>query len=1011
MVQADEYKTSVSLFATRVEGVLATIESSSYTVLQSHINLLRLVVTFIQRELVKQSGDDIDPSAVFNIDTELHKIQGLALQLIVEDDTLKNPEERKNAKVNNVLSSLKALKGLINLAQLKVTLVDSIVIALDVLNKASLIKPKLNITDPDAQSEKLLAGFLDYCKSFADFTEGGFNLNIDFAKASSNDGKRISSVFSTLYSNILKGADQLSDFQNIQKILELLKKVAKSSKVEMLISSGGLDAGPKFMTQIDTEIIKIIYNGPDSVSFKNSIKVELAEPKEGEVLGEGLLGLVLAGTVKGKPAAFKTVDLSVTDKMSPEGRSELISELKILWAQFNHKNVLDLVGVSLTNNNLLIALEKMDASLHDVLYGKLEQELFPAAIAQISLDLASGLKFLHTNAVIHSALHPHNVLLSGFTKDGKIALNRLTVKLTDFGTKLLKRDLEAVALESNPELGKRVEGYQIYKAPEVLVDGKYTYASDVYALALVLWEVGQPGEKPFAGVSDLQSAVVEGKERPSVEAGKLTQWMQGLVYKAWAHEPWLRPTSAELQREIKKGKMKDEQAIQQRFEAQRGFGAGANMKPMRAQKVMRNLTFNQAQNGNNRKSGSRLSRMRRTIQSDHIRASSMSRNSVVLQKQKFGFLEEVDENSDPEVGIKIVRAMRFFVKDAELQVRAIVGIRKILSIPGREDVLARMGAGLAVLTAMDAHPGEVAVLEPACGAIANLCESPDVSEAMMRHGALQKVVKAMKDHSKDEMVIGEALAALSNLHSGELQRMEFLLENEAPDLIINALKTFPNSARVQSEGFAAVAYLQTGFYECKVPTKKLETAMKKKFRKKKIKFQDFYNRKAGDLIRAGMKKHSKDMSVQIEGCTALQALSVGFQSRKKALIGKKVVELVNNALLEFGDEPAMCEAAFSYLASFSKISSCHKDIIKLGLYKDVVAALREYTEEEDENLQFQGVMTLHGLAWHDKKSSKILKKYGGIEAGVRVKALYPENTVLTKKGAELATLVLRKGYI
>lgn len=91
----------------------------------------------------------------------------------------------------------------------------------------------------------------------------------------------------------------------------------------------------------------------------------------------------------------------------------------------------------------------------------------------------------------------------------------------------------------------------------------------------------------------------------------------------------------------------------------------------------------------------------------------MSRTSVVLQKQKFGFLDDITSESPIDIGVKVVKSMRFFVNDAELQLRGIGAFRTLLSgAMEDQEMLMRMGAGQAILTAMKAHPAEAAVQEP-----------------------------------------------------------------------------------------------------------------------------------------------------------------------------------------------------------------------------------------------------------------------------------------------------------
>ena len=75
-------------------------------------------------------------------------------------------------------------------------------------------------------------------------------------------------------------------------------------------------------------------------------------------------------------------------------------------------------------------------------------------------------------------------------------------------------------------------------------------------------------------------------------------------------------------------------------------------------------------------SGSRLSRVRVSVQKPTNRPSSQARTSVVLQKQRFTFLDNVTEHTPTDVAVKIMKAMKFYSADAELQAQGFVRIRR-----------------------------------------------------------------------------------------------------------------------------------------------------------------------------------------------------------------------------------------------------------------------------------------------------------------------------------------------
>jgi hypothetical protein len=96
---------------------------------------------------------------------------------------------------------------------------------------------------------------------------------------------------------------------------------------------------------------------------------------------------------------------------------------------------------------------------------------------------AAGLDAAHRVGLVHRDVKPGNLLLSG---DGR-------VKVTDFG-------IAHVAGSAPITAPGIVMGTALYMAPERIVGGPGTPASDLYSLGIVMWEclVGRP---PFRGTS------------------------------------------------------------------------------------------------------------------------------------------------------------------------------------------------------------------------------------------------------------------------------------------------------------------------------------------------------------------------------------------------------------------------------------------------------------------------------------------------------------------------------
>ena len=115
-----------------------------------------------------------------------------------------------------------------------------------------------------------------------------------------------------------------------------------------------------------------------------------------------------------------------------------------------------------------------------------ETPLFSARIARrvamaanLALQLANGMAYLHRNRIVHRDLKPENVLVQ------QIDVDEVQVKVADFG---LSRDIDDVS-GSALTCTNGVKGTPTYMSPEQWRRGSVTDKADVYAYGLVLLEL------------------------------------------------------------------------------------------------------------------------------------------------------------------------------------------------------------------------------------------------------------------------------------------------------------------------------------------------------------------------------------------------------------------------------------------------------------------------------------------------------------------------------------------
>lgn len=96
--------------------------------------------------------------------------------------------------------------------------------------------------------------------------------------------------------------------------------------------------------------------------------------------------------------------------------------------------------------------------------------------SMIVFQITQGLYFLHSNAIIHRDLKPDNVLISSF--------DPFHIKITDFG--LAKKTNRNCLLTHE---ASSYVGSFLYSAPEQLEQKLFSYASDVYSLGIIMFEI------------------------------------------------------------------------------------------------------------------------------------------------------------------------------------------------------------------------------------------------------------------------------------------------------------------------------------------------------------------------------------------------------------------------------------------------------------------------------------------------------------------------------------------
>ncbi|KAL7748114.1 hypothetical protein RI367_006470 [Sorochytrium milnesiophthora] len=213
-----------------------------------------------------------------------------------------------------------------------------------------------------------------------------------------------------------------------------------------------------------------------------------------------------------------------------------------LMQRSRHRNIVECIGVYLTEAEIWVVMECMDGgSLADVI---MESPLPDAVAAYVAHEILQGLEYLHSQHRIHRDIRSDVILLT----------QRGEVKLADFGYCLELPNAQATVTD--------VVGTPYWMAPEVVAGARYNCKADVWSFGVVLMEMLEQ-EYPYAdlevdavlaairtqGVPQLRGRPVSTDLEGQEDDGQ-TVWVSTQCLEVWTHATQMNPqdrwTAAQL---------------------------------------------------------------------------------------------------------------------------------------------------------------------------------------------------------------------------------------------------------------------------------------------------------------------------------------------------------------------------------------------------------------------------------------------------------------------------------
>ncbi|XP_038895039.1 G-type lectin S-receptor-like serine/threonine-protein kinase At4g27290 isoform X2 [Benincasa hispida] len=190
-------------------------------------------------------------------------------------------------------------------------------------------------------------------------------------------------------------------------------------------------------------------------------------------IGEGGFGPVY----KGKLPSGQEIAVKKLAESSRQGLQEFKNEILFI-SQLQHRNLVKLLGFCIHQEETLLIYEYMpNKSLDYFLFDDRRRSLLNWSMRiDIIIGIARGLLYLHRDSrlrIIHRDLKAANILLD----------SGMEPKISDFGIARMFGE------DQTETKTKRVVGTFGYMSPEYVIDGRFSFKSDVFSFGVMLLEI------------------------------------------------------------------------------------------------------------------------------------------------------------------------------------------------------------------------------------------------------------------------------------------------------------------------------------------------------------------------------------------------------------------------------------------------------------------------------------------------------------------------------------------
>uniref|UniRef100_A0A5B7ALE5 non-specific serine/threonine protein kinase n=1 Tax=Davidia involucrata TaxID=16924 RepID=A0A5B7ALE5_DAVIN len=300
------------------------------------------------------------------------------------------------------------------------------------------------------------------------------------------------------------------------------KQISNNGKLERRLSLGEYKRAVSWSKYLVSSGAEIKGKGEEQWS------ADMSQLFIGNKFASGRHSRIYRGIYKQRDVAIKLISQPEEDgDLAAFLEKQFTSEVALLF-RLRHPNIITFVAACKKPPVFCIITEYLaGGSLRKYLHQQEPYSLPLNLVLKLSLDIAHGMQYLHSQGILHRDLKSENLLLG----------EDMCVKVADFGIS---------CLESQCGSAKGFTGTYRWMAPEMIKEKHHTKKVDVYSFGIVMWEL-LTALTPFDNMTPEQAAfaVCQKNARPPLPS-TCPMALRRFINQCWSGNPDKRPHFEEI---------------------------------------------------------------------------------------------------------------------------------------------------------------------------------------------------------------------------------------------------------------------------------------------------------------------------------------------------------------------------------------------------------------------------------------------------------------------------------